>query len=290
MRRGKRLTAETAMHPHPPRMRGFFGAGDGYRVVADSGPQIGRLLVNVQEKKRLTGRIAAEQIKLMAAPRPPAGVVERFIALGDPTGVISDTMDELGIPCGVVGASVLKPTIPGKCIVGPALTVRNILQRIDPLKGARDHVNRMAEFEAHNLALPGDVLVIEGVPNVSNMGGNSAQTGKRQGEIGAIVQGGIRDVTHQRAVGYPIWASDITPLTGKWRIETAEINGTVVIGGVQVHPGDLVVADDTGVCFIPRDFILEVLEAAEKKARSEAKRVQAIDSGQSVPDVLRSGE
>ena len=138
--------------------------------------------------------------------------------------------------------------------------------------------------------LPGDVLVIEGVPNVSNMGGNSAQTGKRQGEIGAIVQGGIRDVTHQRAVGYPIWASDITPLTGKWRIETAEINGTVVIGGVQVHPGDLVVADDTGVCFIPRDFILEVLEAAEKKGRSEAKRVQAIDSGQSVPDVLRSGE
>jgi 4-hydroxy-4-methyl-2-oxoglutarate aldolase len=244
--------------------------------------------VNVQEKKRLTGRIAAEQIKLMAVPRPPAGVVERFIALGDPTGVISDTMDELGIPCGVVGASVLKPTIPGKCIVGPALTVRNILQRIDPLKGARDHVNRMAEFEAHNLALPGDVLVIEGVPNVSNMGGNSAQTGKRQGEIGAIVQGGIRDVPHQRAVGYPIWASDITPLTGKWRIETAEINGAVVIGGVQVHPGDLVVADDTGVCFIPRDRILEVLEAAEKKSHAEEARCTAIDGGIPVPDISRS--
>jgi 4-hydroxy-4-methyl-2-oxoglutarate aldolase len=245
---------------------------------------------NKQEKKRLTGRISAERIKLMEVPRPPQGVVERLLALDDMTGVISDTMDELGVPLGVIGASVLKPTMPGKRIVGPALTVRNILQRIDPLKGARDHVNRMAEFEAHNLALPGDVLVIDGVPNVSNMGGNSAQTGKRQGEVGAIVQGGVRDVAHQRAVGYPIWASDITPLTGKWRIETAEINGEIVIGGVQVRPGDLVVADDTGVCFIPRDFILEVLEAAEKKARSESKRVQAIDSGLSVPDVLRSGE
>jgi len=244
--------------------------------------------VNVQEK-RLTGRIAAEKIKLMAVPRPPAGVVERFHALGDSTGVLSDTMDELGIPCGVIGASVLKPTMPGKTMVGPALTVRNILRRIDPLQGARDHVNGMAEFEAHNLATPGDVLVIQGVPNVSNMGGNSAQTGKRQGELGAIVQGGIRDITHQRAVGYPIWASDITPLTGKWRLETAEINGTVVIGDVQVHPGDLVVADDTGVCFIPRDRILEVLEAAEQRARSETKRVEAIDSGLSVPDVLRSG-
>jgi 4-hydroxy-4-methyl-2-oxoglutarate aldolase len=190
----------------------------------------------------------------------------------------------------VVGASVLKPTMPGTIMVGPALTLRNILQRIEPLAGARDHVNKMAEFECHNLAHPGDVLVIDGVANVSNMGGNSAQTGKRQGEAGAIVQGGIRDVPHQRSVGYPIWASDITPVTGKWRIEAAEINGPVMIGGVQVHPGDLVVADDTGVCFIPRDKVLEVLEAAEAKAKAEAARCKAIDSGVSVPDVLRSGQ
>jgi 4-hydroxy-4-methyl-2-oxoglutarate aldolase len=63
-----------------------------------------------------------------------------------------------------------------------------------------------------------------------------------------------------------------------------------VIGGVQVRPGDMVVADDTGVCFIPRDLIMNVLEAAEKKARSEELRVKAIDAGASVPDVLRSGE
>jgi len=245
--------------------------------------------VNAADKK-LTGRIARERIKLMAVPRPPEGVIARFKTLGDCTGVISDTMDELGIPSGCVGASVLKPTMPGTIMVGPALTLRNILQRIEPLAGARDHVNKMAEFECHNLATPGDVLVIDGVAGISNMGGNSAQTGKRQGEAGAIVQGGIRDVPHQRAVGYPIWASDITPVTGKWRIEAAEINGPIVIGGVQVHPGDLVVADDTGVCFIPRDKIMAVLEAAEKKARSEANRIKAIDSGLAVPDVLRSGE
>ena len=167
----------------------------------------------------------------------------------------------------MIGASVLRPTIPGKTIVGPALTVRNILQRIDPLDGARRHVNRMAEFEAHNLAQPGDVLVIQGVANVSNMGGISAQTGKRQGEVGAIVQGGVRDIAHSRAVGYPVWASDITPVTGKWRLETVEINGPIQIGEVRVAPGDLVVADDTGVCFIPRDMVLEVLEARREKRR-----------------------
>jgi 4-hydroxy-4-methyl-2-oxoglutarate aldolase len=244
--------------------------------------------MDVPGNKRLTGRIAAENIKLMSVPRLPAGAVTRFMALGDPTGIISDVMDELGIPAGVIGASVLKPTIPGTTIVGPALTVRNILQRIDPLRGARDHVNRMAEFEAHNLARPGDVLVIQGVANVSNMGGLSAQTGKRQGELGAIVQGGVRDIAHSRAAGYPIWASDITPVTGKWRLETVEINGTVQIGDIRVVAGDLVIADDTGVCFVPRDVVLEVLEAAEHKAKAELARGKAIDDGVPVPEISRA--
>ena len=180
----------------------------------------------------------------MAVPARRKARSSAFWRSATPTGIISDTMDELGIPSGVIGASVLRPTIPGKTIVGPALTVRNILQRIDPLKGARDHVNRMAEFEAHNLAQQGDVLVIQGVPNLSNMGGISAQTGKRQGEVGAIVQGGVRDIAHSRAVGYPVWSSDITPVTGKWRLETVEINGPIQIGEVRVSPGDLVVADE----------------------------------------------
>ena len=238
--------------------------------------------------KRLTGRIAAERIRLMTVPTPPAGAVDRFLALGDPTGIVSDTMDELGIASGVIGASVLRPTIPGSVIVGPALTVRNIVQRADPLAAARAHVNKMAEFEAHNLAEPGNVLVIQGVANVSNMGGISAQTGKRQGERGAIVMGGVRDIAHSRAVGYPVWARDITPVTGKWRIETVEINGTVQIGEVRVAPGDLIVADDSGVCFIPRDHILEVLEAAEQKAKAEDIRCKAIDDGIPVPDISRA--
>jgi 4-hydroxy-4-methyl-2-oxoglutarate aldolase len=238
--------------------------------------------------KRLTGRIAAERIKLMSVPRLPDGLVERFAAIEGPTGIVSDVMDELGIAAGVIGASVLKPTIAGATIVGPALTVRNIMQRADPLAGARADVNKMAEFEAHNLALPGDVLVIEGVPMVSNMGGISAQTGNRQGEIGAIVMGGVRDIAHSRAVGYPIWASDITPVTGKWRLETVEINGLIEIGHVRVAPGDLVIADDTGVCFVPRDFVLEVLEASERKAKAEDTRCKAIDDGIPVPDISRA--
>jgi regulator of RNase E activity RraA len=235
--------------------------------------------------ERLSGRIAPERIHLLKTPRPPEGAVERFLAIGDPTGVVSDAMDELGIPAGVIGASVLRPTIPGTTMVGPALTVRNVLRRTDPLDDARNRVNRMAEFEAHNLASHGDVLVIQGVAHLSNMGGISALTGKRQGEAGAIVMGGVRDIAHSRVVGYPVWSSEVSPVTGKWRLETVEINGPVEIGDVRVEPGDLVVADDTGVCFIPRDRILDVLELAEAKATMEDGCCQAIVDGTAVADL-----
>jgi 4-hydroxy-4-methyl-2-oxoglutarate aldolase len=184
---------------------------------------------------------------------------------------------------------VLKPTMPGRMICGPALTVRNIHQRADALAGAKANVNKMAEFEAHNLAEDGDVLVIQGVPGMSNMGGISATTGKRSGERGAIVMGGVRDVAQSRAVGYPVWANEITPVTGKWRLETVEINGTVMIGEVRVAAGDLVVADDTGVCFIPRDNIMQVLEACEKKQKGEDERVDAIARGVPVPVFYNKG-
>jgi regulator of RNase E activity RraA len=239
--------------------------------------------------KRLTGRIAADRIRLTSTPKPPAGAVERFLALGECTSLIADVMDELGIAEGAIGASVLKPTLPGKLICGPALTVRNITRQVDPFEAAKKNLNGMAEFEAHNLAEDGDVLVISGVSGMSNMGGISSYTGQRHGERGAIVMGGVRDVRHSRGIGYPVWASEITPITGKWRLETVEINGEIQMGTVRVDSGDLVVADDTGVVFIPRDRIIAVLELCEKKKKAEDTRVDAITRGVPVPEFYGKG-
>ena len=239
--------------------------------------------------KKLTGRIAADRIRMQSTPKPPAGAVERFLALGECTSLISDVMDELGVPEGAIGASTLKPTLPGKLICGPALTVRNIIRRVDPFVAAEENLNGMAEFEAHNLAEDGDVLVISGVSGVSNMGGISSFTGQRQGERGAIVMGGVRDVRHSRSIDYPVWASEITPVTGKWRLETVEINGEIDIAGVRVNAGDLVIADDTGVVFIPRADIMRVLELCEKKKGGEDKRIGAIKEGVPVPVFYNKG-
>lgn len=237
-------------------------------------------------EKELTGKVPREAIALLEIPRYSRAVVEGYRALGDLTGTVSDAMDELGL-AGTIPGSALKLTIPGARIVGPALTLRNIEQREQPYKGARERISRMAEIEAHNLAQPGDVLVIEGVDGISNMGGISATIGKRQGEIGAIVDGGIRDVEQSRSIGFPLWSRSVSSITGKWRLQTVAINSPVRIAGVQVNPGDLVVADEGGICFIPREAVETVLKRAREIAEGEARRYADIEAGVPVPELAR---
>ena len=197
----------------------------------------------------------------------------------------SDAMDELGI-VGVVPAALLRPTDPKARIVGRALTVRNVLANTQVADAVKTGVSMLAEIEAHNLAEPGDILVLQGVDQISNMGSISASLGRRQGELGAIVDGAVRDVDHSREIGYAIWSRSVSPITGKWRIETVAVNQTVSICGVTVDPGDLVLADEVGVCFIPRERAAEVLERAQRIATNEKARQAKIASGAPVPELL----
>ena len=153
-------------------------------------------------ERQLTGKIARSAIGQLALPPVPPGLIDGLRELGpDLSSLVSDVLDEMGV-ARTVPASVLRPIYPGAMIVGRALTLRNIAQSDSPYKGASARISRLAEVEAHNLAEPGDVLVIEGVHEVSNMGGVSAMIGKRHGEIGAVVDGGVRDVAECRAMGY----------------------------------------------------------------------------------------
>jgi regulator of RNase E activity RraA len=197
----------------------------------------------------------------------------------------SDAMDELGI-VGVVPASVLKPTDPKARLVGRALTVMNVAASASVRENVAGGVSGMAEIEAHNLTEPGDVLVLKGVDQISNLGGMSATIGHRQGQLGAIVDGAVRDVDHSRDIGYAIWSRSVSPITGKWRVKTIAVNKPVTICGIAVNPGDLVLADETGVCFIPRERAADVLARARKIAASEVVREAKIASGVPVAELL----
>jgi len=131
------------------------------------------------------------------------------------------------------------------------------------------------------------VLVVQGVAGISSMGGVSASIGRRQGEIGAVVDGAVRDIDHSRRIGYPIWSAGVSPITGKWRIETIAVNDPVHIAGIEVKPGDLVVADECGVCFVPFARAAEVLAVARRLAASEKARLEKLDAGIPLADYVR---
>ena len=236
--------------------------------------------------KTTLGKLPRDAIRMLELPRSPRDIVEGFKVLVDLTGTISDSMDQLGI-VGVVPAYVLPPVTPGTRVVGPALTVRNI-QRVAQIHKAAtvDKTNTQGETEAHNLAEPGDVLVIQGVMGCSNMGGQSASIAKRQGFIGAIVDATVRDPDGYRSMDWPVWCKGFTPITGKWRMETVEVNGVVEICGVQVRPGDLVCADEAGVAFVPRERAADVLAIARQIDAGDNKRKSDIDKGASVADLI----
>ena len=230
--------------------------------------------------KRPLGKLAPEAIVRLEIARIDSRVLEGFRALADLTGTTSDALDELGIEA-VVPGSVLRPSDPRARLVGQAITVLNR----ESSKRRKD--SGLADIEAHNLAEPGDALVVQGVAGISSMGGVSASIGRRQGEAGAIVDGAVRDIDHSREIGYPVWSSGVSPITGKWRIETVAINGPVRIAGIEVHPGDVVVADECGVCFVPCARAAEVLAVAQRLMLSERNRLEKLASGIGLAEFLK---
>jgi regulator of RNase E activity RraA len=233
--------------------------------------------------KNLIGKLPASAIGAIELPRLPHEILEGFRALDDMTGTISDALDQCGI-AGVVPGSVLRPTDPAARVVGQAVTVLNRRLDLPVSEVVSSKISRLGEIEAHNLAGPGDVLVVQGVAGISSMGGVSASVGRRQREAGAVVDGAVRDIDHSRRIGYPVWASSVSPITGKWRIETIAVNTPVTIAGIAVRPGDLVAADEVGVCFVPFERAAEVLGIAQRLARADDERVARLEAGISLAE------
>jgi regulator of RNase E activity RraA len=224
------------------------------------------------------GKLPRSAFGTLEIPRLPDDIVAGFSALVDLTGTVSDAMDNLGL-FAALPASTLAPTLAGKRIVGHAVTVRNVERQQSVHTAAAEAVNRMGETEAYNLARRGDVIVIEGLFGCSNMGGQSASIAHRQGCAGAVIDGSYRDPDASRGLGFPIWARGVTQITGKWRLETVEVNGRVRVCNVSVDAGDLVLADDAGVVFVPKAHAAAILAEARKIDAGDSKRKHDINAG-----------
>ncbi len=225
-----------------------------------------------EKQGRIWGLVPKDRIKKIKFPHIAKSIVNQFLEIDDMASTISDVLDSMGIN-GAVPASYLSPILPDQKLVGTAVTLRSIPERKTPTQGYidKDFIH-MITRDLYYLSEPGDVAVADfgGNLDVSNMGGQSCTVAKSCGLAGAVVNGAVRDVPTLRKLGYPVWSCGRTPITGKFRIETVEINGPVTLYNVVVVPGDLIVADDSGVCVVPAEKVEYVLEKVKSICEEEA--------------------
>ena len=191
---------------------------------------------------------------------------------------VSDALDKLGVAGTVNGLAPL--TGPVK-IAGRVVTVKLVAADGTP---AKRHLCTAA-IEA---AQAGDVIVVEhhSRDDCAGWGGILSTAAKAKRLSGTIVDGLARDIDESRELGYPVFARAATPSTARGRIVEKDWNVPVTIGGIDVQPGDLVLADSSGVVFVSASKEEAVLEAAEAIAAREAAMAKAVQSGKAVSQVM----
>jgi regulator of RNase E activity RraA len=189
--------------------------------------------------------------------RPDATVVEAFASHS--TANIGDAAGRLGMPDGG-----LKPIWSGAKAAGTALPV---------LVTAGDD---LAVIEAVSQIRPGDVIVINGFGYTGRavMGDILSQMFAAKGATAAIVDGAVRDAAEIESQGFPVWARAVTP-AGPWKNGPGTVGKAVAIGGVVVHPGDIIVADGDGIVCVPRADADRVLADLKRVVEFERQMQQA---------------
>jgi 4-hydroxy-4-methyl-2-oxoglutarate aldolase len=182
--------------------------------------------------------------------RPISTLLQAFYDVS--TASLSDAMGRHGAI-----SSEIRPIYENIRMIGSALTV---------LCFPGDNV---MTHKALTMVEPGDVLVIDdGDYNTGCFGHKSALHARSRGGVGVVVSGSVRDVAMLRRDQFPTFSRSVSPRAPQ-KNTPGSINVPVQIGGIVVHPGDIVVGDDDGVVVVPLAMASEILEKAKFRDRKE---------------------
>jgi regulator of RNase E activity RraA len=202
-------------------------------------------------------------------------LVERLSKLD--TCAVSDALDRLGLPGSVLGIHASSP--PAK-IAGRIVTVK--LADANGRTATRHLCT--AAIEAAN---PGDVIVIENPrTDAAGWGGILSAAAVTKGVAGVVCGGAVRDIDESRELGLPVFGRASIPRTARGRIIEENFNEPIKVGDVDVAPGDLVLADGSGVTFLSAAKAEEILQSAEMIAAREAKMKEAALAGDPISEVM----
>lgn len=203
-------------------------------------------------------------------------VAGRLLAID--TCAVSDALESLGLfgaAIGVHSVSVPRP------VAGRVITME--LTEYAGVPAAR-HLGTAAIDAAE----PGDVIVVAnaGRAQVSGWGGVLSAGATTKGIAGIVTDGGVRDVDQAVGYGLPVYAAGVVPHTARGRVIEKSWNQPVVVAGVGVASGDYVLADGSGVVFVPAARAQEVLAAAERIAAKEELMAARALAGEPMVEVM----
>ena len=211
-------------------------------------------------------------------PRPDRATVDRLSRL--PTATIANALDDVGkvINCPVA----LRPMAPGMRFAGPAVTVAVVAGKAGAYTSADFRVGAMIDAAAAE-----DVIVVSAHgARASTWGGMASLAARTKGVAGLVVDGGVRDIDEMVEHQFPVFARHAVPTTGRTRLKVDAINRPIEIDGVSVNPGDVIVADSTGIVVVPHADAERVAELAEGYARDDRAAEAAIRNGMSFSQAM----
>ena len=131
------------------------------------------------------------------------------------------------------------------------------------------------------------VMVVQDGEDIAGMGGLMGTAMASRNFSGAVIDGGVRDVSYLQKIGFPVFSLGVVPSTLVSHYRFAGANIPVVCDGVEVNPGDLVAADPDGVVVVPRAKAAEVLAVAKELDIKEHSMYGYIEKLKSIVEAVK---